>query len=94
MTHTSTLAQLTRHIEWNLEQLGLLHHAGEYRQLVLHDESPEICLRRDLSELPYGKLALITVGLCLMFALLFAILRRMCRRSPSHQGSHHLEEDY
>ncbi|KAH8354886.1 hypothetical protein KR093_000326, partial [Drosophila rubida] len=94
VTHTSTLAQLTRHIEWNLEQLGLLHHAGEYSQLVLHDESPEICLRRDLSELPYGKLSLIALGLCVMFALLIAILRRMCRGTSKQPGLQHLHEDY
>ncbi|CAD7011831.1 unnamed protein product [Ceratitis capitata] len=83
VTHISTMAQLTRYIEWNLEQLGLLHRADDYKQLVLHDESAEICLRQELSELPYGKLILMTLGLSLMLTLIVAILCRMCR-GPGH----------
>ncbi|XP_017493753.1 PREDICTED: uncharacterized protein LOC108381871 [Rhagoletis zephyria] len=83
VTHISTMAQLTRHIEWNLEQLGLLHRAHAYKDLVLNDESAEICLRQELSELPYGKLILITLGLSLMLTLFVAILCRMFR-GPGH----------
>uniref|UniRef100_A0A1B0FBH5 CUB domain-containing protein n=1 Tax=Glossina morsitans morsitans TaxID=37546 RepID=A0A1B0FBH5_GLOMM len=87
VTHISTMAELTRHIVWNLEQLGLWHehkdNPNQLRELILHDESPEICLKEELNTLPYGKIFLFTLGVSAMMFLLITILCRMCRRNQT-----------
>lgn len=87
ITHSSTMAELTRHLVWNLEQLDLWHehqHSNNLHQLILHDESPEICIRQKWNSLSYGKLLLITLTAGLMLLLLLAICYRMCQRPKSH----------
>ncbi|XP_055855909.1 uncharacterized protein LOC129919100 [Episyrphus balteatus] len=81
VTHLSTIEQLTQHIDENLQKLGIINDKLRLdRHVVLHDESPEICLRgSEIAELPYGKLILITIGLSLVLSLFLAIVCRMCR---------------
>lgn len=80
ITMTSTLEALAQNMEDNLKMLEIDDPELRNKLKYLTDESPEICNRTEETEVPYITLLLITAGLSLSFALLLAILCRMCRR--------------
>lgn len=78
VTMTSTLDTLRHNIENNLKMLNIIDDELLQSNKYLSDEAPELCSRTEPEELPYFKLLLITAGVSLMFAILLAILCRMC----------------
>lgn len=81
ITMQSTLEAIARNMEDNLRMLGIDDSELKHKLKYLTDESPEICQRVETVDVPYVTLLLIAAGLSITFALVMAILCRMCRRS-------------
>lgn len=80
VTMTSTLETLIQNMEDNLKMLNIFDDNLKERLKYITDESPEICIKNEVEELPYFKFLLITAGLSLLFAVFAAIICLMCRR--------------
>ncbi|KAM7341876.1 uncharacterized protein ACRADG_009505 isoform 1-T5 [Cochliomyia hominivorax] len=88
VSHTTSLEDLTQHIQWNLEQLDMWHQHKDKEHLmhaILDDESALICIKEYTRKLSYGEIIFfITISLAIII-LIILILRLMCRGSKQKE---------
>ncbi|XP_037826538.1 uncharacterized protein LOC119614488, partial [Lucilia sericata] len=90
VSHTSSLEDLTQHIQWNLEQFDLWHEHKDKEHLmnaILDDESSLICIKEYTRKLSYGELSFFVAISMAIIVLIILILRLMCRGSKHKEAS-------
>ncbi|KAI8128611.1 Zinc metalloproteinase nas-39 [Lucilia cuprina] len=90
VSHTSSLEDLTQHIQWNLEQFDLWHEHKDKEHLmnaILDDESSLICIKEYTRKLSYGELSFFVAISMAIIVLIILILRLMCRSSKHKEAS-------
>lgn len=78
VTMSSTLETLQQNIRDNLRTLEIIDDNLIHHIKYLSDESPEICQRGEDIDVSYIRLLLLATALSLLFAMLLAIMCRIC----------------